>query len=215
MQHAGHLSFNASCQGAVIKGYDAWASIYDDDMQRMAYRTPEALAALVAQCCPARQAHLLDVGAGTGLVGAALHRRGYRNVIGLDAARSMLREAAGKRIYRHLVCMVLGRRLALADHAFEGIVAGGVYTPGGAPLESLTEIDRLLGNGGWFFVSLKWDGLYEAQFQAAIETLFTAGQWRCRACSPVFSSWPGLGDGFRVRLLAYQIRQAPPFAAAG
>lgn len=213
MQPMGHLSVKAFSQDAIIEGYDAWASAYDHDMQRVAYRTPDELATLVAQYHPKRAAPLLDVGAGTGLVGAALQRRGYRNLVGLDASQAMLREAARKGVYRHLVRMALGRRLAFPDHVFESVVAGGVYTPGSAPLESLAEIDRLLCHGGWFFLSLKWDGIYERQFYTAIKALVAAGKWRCRACSAVFVSWPGLDDGFKARLLAYRIRHVPPLAA--
>jgi predicted TPR repeat methyltransferase len=196
---------NASCE-EVLDGYDAWAPTYDRDVDRLGYRTPATLARLVERHCPQRNAHLLDIGAGTGLVGDALRRRGYRHLTGLDASASMLRQAARKGVYKRLVRMHLGGRLGFRDQSFDGIVAGGVYSPGNAPLSSLAEIGRLVRHGGWIFTSLQWDGWYEKQFQRSLERPGAAGRWRCQACSAVYGSWPGVADGPRTRVLVYRIQ---------
>ncbi|NEQ72902.1 MAG: methyltransferase domain-containing protein [Okeania sp. SIO2C9] len=51
---------------------------------------------------------ILDVGAGTGLVGVALAELGFEQIIGMDILPGMLTKAAEKGIYKSLVCCSIG-----------------------------------------------------------------------------------------------------------
>ena len=53
---------------------------------------------------------ILDVGAGTGLVGNVLRDHGYRNIDALDISQKMLDEAKKLNIYKNMFCVALGEK---------------------------------------------------------------------------------------------------------
>ena len=69
--------------------YDRIASVYDAELDRMGYRVPAELAAIVRLLVPA-DARILDAGAGTGLTGIALAEAGYTQLDGFDMSPAML-----------------------------------------------------------------------------------------------------------------------------
>ena len=50
-----------------------------------------------------KDAQILDMGCGTGLVGVELHKLGYRNIDGLDLSQKCLGVAEGKGVYTNLI----------------------------------------------------------------------------------------------------------------
>ena len=81
--------------------YDGWAETYDSDfVADMDYRLPERVAAAFAAAQP--DGPVLDVGAGTGLVGVALTELGIGPVDGTDISPGMLAAAAKKGVYARL-----------------------------------------------------------------------------------------------------------------
>lgn len=48
---------------------------------------------------------IIDVAAGTGLIGLELHKMGYTNLHALDSSQKMLNEARKKGIYRQFFCL--------------------------------------------------------------------------------------------------------------
>lgn len=154
--------------------YDQWARDYDRDLDReFGYVGPERTAEVFARHVP-RGDRVLDAGAGTGLVGAILYRRGYRNLVGIDLSRGMLEEAREKNVYRELRQMVLGERLDFATSSFDAVISVGVLTVGHAPASSLEELVRITRPGGCLVFTLRPDvyegsGFKEKQ-EALVET---------------------------------------------
>ena len=73
--------------------YERIASAYDDELIRgMGYRSPAAVAGVARRLLPV-EARILDVGAGTGLLGVALADAGFDSLDGLDLSPAMLAEA--------------------------------------------------------------------------------------------------------------------------
>ena len=135
-------------------GYDAWAPRYDADMHDYGYRLPSRMAAEVRRHIPNGDALMLDVGAGSGLLGQALRDGGYDNLEGLDPSPGMLRQARAKGVYRRRQ-MALGATTPLAPYRYEAILAGGVFKPGHAPPHALEELLRLARPGGIIVVNLE------------------------------------------------------------
>lgn len=200
-----NLPFKGPSHGTLIQGYDAWAAAYDNDVHDLGYATPEAVAKAAGQHFRKRGVHLLDVGAGTGLVGEKLYRQGYRHLVGMDSSHGMLVQASRKGIYQLLCRMVLGHPLGFPDHHFDGLIAGGVFTPGHAPPDSLFELSRLLRPGGLIIFSLKWDGAFKRTFLAALQQLENSARWQRQSCSDVYSSWPHADAGLKSRVLVYKV----------
>jgi predicted TPR repeat methyltransferase len=197
--------FKPTSLQALIQGYDAWATTYDRDVREMGYCTPAHVAEAVCRLIANRDALLLDVGVGTGLLGEALYRRGYRNLAGMDASHGMLKQAARKGIYRLLCEMKLGASLGYAHRSFDGLIAAGVFSSGYVPSEALTALDPIVRSGGWVVFSLKWDGNIKEPFLAEIRRLEKMGRWQALTASAVYTSWAHTDPGILARVLVYRV----------
>ena len=110
--------------------FDEWASTYDADLLgKMGYRAHQEAAHHLMALIPDRQAKLLDLGCGTGLVGALLYQQGYRHLFGSDYSLPMLQEAARLGVYRELAHHDMTQPLE-ATAAYDGAVSVGVLAFG-------------------------------------------------------------------------------------
>lgn len=97
---------------------------------------------------PARSP-VLDVGCGTGVVGADLRARGLGAVDGVDISPEMLAEASAKRtvsdepVYRSLFEADLTGPLSIETASYRGIVSAGTFTHGHVGPEALDELLRI------------------------------------------------------------------------
>lgn len=114
---------------ACLAYYRDWAASYDQGFAtEMQYLLPAHVAAafLGAQ----GQGPVLDVGAGTGLLAAALRQMGFKDPIdAVDFSSAMLERAAEKRIYDGLFQTDITQPLALTRR-YGGIVSSGTFTAG-------------------------------------------------------------------------------------
>lgn len=134
--------------------YDEWSSIYDDELENHhGWRGPELVASVASRRCSKRD-RILDVGAGTGLVGHLLHSEGFEAIEGMDLSEGMLAKARGRGVYRAIHVADLGRPLPFSDSGFAHAVASGVFTFGHAPPESLDELIRVIAAGGVIIFTL-------------------------------------------------------------
>lgn len=114
---------------AVRAYYAAWADSYD---RTFAAATGYAMPAAIADAFAAAggAGPVLDVGAGTGLVGAALAARGVAPVDGVDLSAEMLAVAGAKGIYRRLIEADVTQPLPVPPGGYAGIVSAGTFTAG-------------------------------------------------------------------------------------
>jgi len=85
----------------VVAGYSVWASSYDATMDD---RLDLPLLRSLVSVDWGRIAAAVDLGCGTGRIGAWLKAHGVARVDGIDASSAMLERARAKRIYDRLVC---------------------------------------------------------------------------------------------------------------
>ncbi len=114
---------------AVRRLYAAWAESYDADFAAgMDYRLPAEVARAYVEAGGAGP--VLDVGAGTGLVGAALGGLGFAGAIdGMDLSPEMLDRAARLGVYRDLFAADATQPLA-GRGPWAGVVSAGTFTHG-------------------------------------------------------------------------------------
>ncbi len=159
--------------------YDEWADSYDDTLADWGWRGPQFCVEALARHVPPQRAEgaggVLDVGAGTGLVGVALHAAGYRDIHGIDLSQAMLDEAARKGVYRDLRRMTLGERLDFADGTFAACISVGVFTPGHAPVSALWELARITAAGGVVVLLARTDMFAEHGLDALLAEMVAAG----------------------------------------
>jgi predicted TPR repeat methyltransferase len=158
--------------------YDQWAEEYDADLETeygwiSPQRTSETLAKYVA-----KDASILDAGAGTGLVGECLHELGFLSMTAMDLSTGMLEVARRKNIYQALDQMTMGERLDYDTDKFGASVIVGVFTQGHAPASSIDELVRVVMPGGHIVFSLRTDTYLENGFKEKMDALECAGLWK-------------------------------------
>ncbi len=126
----------------LVENYDRWADMYETDVGEVWKPVPLAASSMLAKYMVNKKGTILDVGAGTGLVGIALAKLGFEQIIGTDISPGMLTKAAEKGVYKSLVCCSIGdekfRNLEMAS----GIIATGVFAEshaGSAELKKLQD----------------------------------------------------------------------------
>ena len=157
--------------------YDQWARDYEADLERdYAWQGPEVAAEIFAKYV-SKGARILDAGAGTGLVGVVLTKKGYRDIVAMDLSTGMLKEARKKNVYREFHQMVMGETLDFPTDSFDSTISIGVLTVRHAPASSLDELVRVTKPGGYIVFSLRPDVYEESGFKEKIAGLGNNGKW--------------------------------------
>ena len=153
--------------------YAAWAKTYDAGFAaRMDYCLPERVVQAFAECRP--RGPVLDIGAGTGLVGAHLVAAGLGPVDGVDISQEMLDVAAERGVYRRLFIGDITARLDVAEGTYRSVVSAGTFTTGHVGPEALEEVLRVAARGAQIAISVSKAHFSAAGFAAKFDAL--AGQ---------------------------------------
>jgi MFS family permease len=172
--------------------YDRIASAYDEELLGgMGYRSPGAVTDVAGRYLP-REARILDVGAGTGLLGRALSEAGFTRLDALDLSQGMLAEASRKNVYGELRQARLGNDLAYESESYDGVVAAGVLTTGHAPADCLDELVRITRRGGHLIFTLRTDQMPPG-FEDKIAELESTRRWELVERGDEFQALP-LGE---------------------
>lgn len=156
--------------------YDEWAETYDADLvDAMHYRSHElAVDALVE--VTDKDDTVLDGGCGTGLVGLALARRGYVDIVGLDLSAGMLAQAERTGAYRKLVHSSFAD-FSDGDERFDAAISVGVFTQGHAPARALDELAACVRSGGCLVIGIRTDAIESMGYAQRIDRLVANGTW--------------------------------------
>ena len=116
---------------------------------------------------------MLDVGAGTGLIGEAL---AGTQIDALDLSPDMLAVAGRKAVYRSLITADLTGPLDIPDASYGGVVSSGTFTHGHVGPVCLPELMRIARPGA-LFVCTVIPAVYDsAGFGSALAQLVADGQ---------------------------------------
>lgn len=175
-----HLArvYAATSPTELAAAYDQWAGSYDHDMMDdLGWGGPEEAAkALVAVGAP--DGLVLDFGAGTGLVGQALHAHGLRRLAAVDLSTEMLAVARGRGVYEALYAVEAGRPLPFADGALAAVVSVGVLTQAHAPPDCMREWVRVVCSGGLAVFTLRPDLAESLGYDPMARALEAEGRWQ-------------------------------------
>jgi len=148
------------------KFYDDWSDKYDDDLVIVGnYNGYIKCAEAFLKLGLNHNVSILDVAAGTGLLGGEISRHGYTVIDGLDASLGMLGKARKRGIYKnyiHANVDGLGSIPVNAD-SYDAIVTSNGFAPGQIYPSSIPELLRVLRPGGYIFIAMK-DG-FQTQSQ--------------------------------------------------
>ncbi|XP_071477604.1 methyltransferase-like protein 27 [Diadema antillarum] len=141
----------------VERAYDDIADQYDLMVKSMAYNGPIQTLMAILRTVPDRNAAILDVGCGTGLVGDVIYKSGYRNIYGLDVSAESLRVAEEKGTYRQAFqADICGNRpIDVPDDHFDVVSSTGCFLPGHLTGDCLPEMVRLTKSGGHIIITVR------------------------------------------------------------
>jgi predicted TPR repeat methyltransferase len=110
--------------GFVEATFDSFASSFESKLEKLSYRAPALIAAMLEDCglAPAHRLDVLDAGCGTGLCGAMVAPFA-RRLVGVDLSQGMLAQAKDKNVYDALTKAELTEYLRDNREAFDLIVS--------------------------------------------------------------------------------------------
>ena len=150
--------------------YANWAETYDAAFAKtQGYDLHRQVAAHFAAA--GGQGPVLDVGAGTGLVGEALAALGISDVDGTDLSPEMLGVARAKGCYGLCFTADITQPLDVPDDTYGGIISAGTFTLGHLGPEPLAELIRITRPGGLFAITVNAAHWQAAGFGPAFEAL--------------------------------------------
>lgn len=198
--------YNAQSKEELEARYDVWANSYDHDLVDVFGRDvgEPFVEMLIKHTSP--EARLLDVGAGTGLVGVYLQQLGYQNLVAMDMSAGMLVEAEKTSAYESVHRMILGEPLNFADNLFDVCFASGVFTYGHAPSSAFDELIRITKPGGLILFTLQ-PRFYEiSDFKKKQSTLEAEGFWTLVEKGVPYQALPKGEPDVYLQGWCYQIR---------
>ena len=147
-----------------INLYKTWASTYDDDFAKQNdYRSPIEIAKYFAKYSNNKDTPILDVGAGTGLIGECLNLNS-KEVDAIDISPEMLEIARAKNCYSKIIEADLTKRLLINDNYYGAIVSAGTFTHGHVGPNVLDELLRVTRSGGLFVFTIHYKLFKKAGF---------------------------------------------------
>jgi predicted TPR repeat methyltransferase len=186
--------------------YDQWAADYDNDLaEEFAWNAPQNATDVFIKHVE-QQAHILDAGAGTGLVGECLVSAGYKDLAAMDLSKGMLDEAESKNLYNAFHQMALGGDLDFKTDEFDAVISVGVFTQGHAPANSLDELARITKPGGLIVFSLRVDTHEPAGFKKQQTGMEEAGVWELAEMTDEFQPLPKGEPEVWHRIWAYKVK---------
>ena len=151
-----------------INLYRSWASTYDSDFAKQNdYRSPIEIAKYFDKYSNHKDTPILDVGAGTGLVGECLNESS-REIDAIDISPEMLNIARLKNCYSKIIEADLTKRLLINDNHYGAIVSAGTFTHGHVGPDVLDELLRVTRSGGLFVFTIHYQLYKKAGFDKKI-----------------------------------------------
>jgi len=100
--------------------------------------------------------YVIDIGAGTGVVGEEMSQLGFKNLDGLDMSKYMLENCRGKGVYRNLYPVPLECKPTknIEKNRYDAAISSGCFFEGHISLEALSELIRMVKPGGYIMYTL-------------------------------------------------------------
>tara|TARA_B100000287_G_C20470466_1_gene717007 strand:- start:74 stop:706 length:633 start_codon:yes stop_codon:yes gene_type:complete len=157
--------------------YEEWAQNYDSDNDHLlgTVSQPQCVK-LVARELEDKDAQVIDVGCGTGLVGKHLKAFGFNSFDGIDISEGML-EVAKTRGYRKLFLGSLNKNLPINDNIYDVTFCVGVFTHGHVKSNRVSELIRITKPGGLICFTVNEGVFEEYDFKNTIVTYEKEKKW--------------------------------------
>ncbi len=177
--------------------YDAWAPTYETELGEENYQGAQSVATIVAEVVKERDASILDVGCGTGLVGRQLHRHGFTCLNGIDLSQGMLDEAASKGCYQQLTRVDLTAPIEIAAGSFDVVVSAGLFTQSLLGPEVLKRVCELARPGGRAVIGINVEAFDAQDYPQTLDQMIQSRDGELQMIRDM-PYWPAKGITSRV-----------------
>ena len=182
--------------------FDAWAEDYDRDVHDLyGWNGPDATRDYVLKYI-AKDASILDAGAGTGLMGVLLRENGYHDLTGTDISQKMLDVARTKNIYKKDFQADLTKPLPVDDGIFDCVVCVGVS--GYMIAQTIGDFVRILKPSGHIIYTISDGHYYEHGYSDVVEALALTGCVKILEKGEEFAALPISDPHHKARVHVYQ-----------
>lgn len=211
-------TYAATTPDELRQAYRSWAPTYcEDSISIFGYRAPSRAAQILSSYLDADyrlfgdSPAILDVGAGTGLVGERLHAMGHRNITACDISPDMLDVAMKKSCYEKVLCFDLEDSDQadrwLPDSMFDAAICVGLFTPNHVGVGTLDELVRCVRPGGLIVMSLRDDFQRDESngFQRELDRQTKTGLVELLGASESELYTPNVSDDITFRVWTYRV----------
>ena len=198
--------YSSTTNDELAERYDQWAREYDDDLENTfvwlaPLRGAETLAEHVA-----KDARILDAGAGTGLVGVEAPAPGLRGHLRPWTFRKECwTRPAPRAVTTTSDRWPWGDHLDFDSDAYDAVISIGVFTPGHAPPSSFVELCRVTRPGGHIVFSMRPDTHVELGFKDQQDALVASGAWSLVGVTEPFQPLPKGEPEVMHQIWVYQV----------
>ena len=153
--------------------YAKWASTYESDFVKgEGYEHPRVVSEIFDTYVPTVET-VVDIGAGTGLVGFNLKNlRQSLEIDGIDISPEMLAEAKKKKVYRNLYLKDLTKSIDETLAPYDALICIGVFTHGHLPMKTISNLLELVKPKGHFVIGINAKYFTEENFEKYFGELF-------------------------------------------
>ncbi|XP_071448750.1 methyltransferase-like protein 27 [Hetaerina americana] len=159
-----------------VRAYDEWAERYDVDINASNYNGAISACKAITDYYPLSRRNavrILDVGAGTGMIGSYLKKNYFRNIDALDPSQKMLDKLKEKNIYGTIWNDYIGyHQTEIPNGHYDCAVTSGAFTDGHIPVSSIYEMVRIVKSDGIICVVIREENLTNSQEYCKLEPTF-------------------------------------------
>ncbi len=171
-----------------IKLYKKWAQTYDEEFAYNSnYLSPKKISNFFYEYSKNNDTPILDVGAGTGLVGELINIKNKQEIIGVDISPEMLDQAKNKKCYSSLMVADITKKIPLKDNSIGAVVSAGTFTHGHVGANAFDELLRVTKPGGLFVLSINSKIFVKGGFQKKFLSI------KNKITSPLFKEFSAHG----------------------
>ncbi|KAK7481248.1 hypothetical protein BaRGS_00027508 [Batillaria attramentaria] len=193
------------------KTYDDTSEKYDDYCAAFEHLGPAKTAEIAGSLYPdpkqRETVRILDVAAGTGMVGVELQKLGFRHMDALDPSRAMLDVAKSRGVYISFFCNYIDdKQLPIDENTYDCLTVSGGMGENQIPCCALHEMIRLVKPGGYIVNVTRQEHLkncsdYIGRLEPLMEQLEQEGKWK----QITRANFPNLLRGKEGLLLVHQV----------
>ncbi|XP_070212673.1 methyltransferase-like protein 27 [Littorina saxatilis] len=170
-----------------VQTYNETCDKYDEYTGAFEYCGPAYAAKVMRDLYPDKiqrsRVRILDVAAGTGLVGAEMKKLGFKNMDALDPSKGMMDIARGRGCYNKLYIDFIGEYdLNISGDTYDAIVMSGGMGENMIPVSAFIEMTRIVKPGGFIVNVTRIEHLenckdYVGNLEPMLDKLQEAGRW--------------------------------------